>query len=152
MDCQNGVYSACSCSAADPCGWQADGVCDQACADNFPADHFDDTLDCGGVDCTMDCQNGVYSACSCSALDPCAWQGDGICDQACADSFPANHFDDAVDCQATSCTMDCQDGVYSTCSCSMIDPCGWAGDGICDQACADNFPGDHFDDSADCGG
>jgi hypothetical protein len=27
-------------------GWQTDGVCDDVCATNFPADHFDDAADC----------------------------------------------------------------------------------------------------------
>ncbi|MBZ0234325.1 MAG: hypothetical protein K8M05_18495 [Deltaproteobacteria bacterium] len=96
-ECASGIYSACTCSAADPCGWLGDGVCDSACTANFPADHFDDFSDCAAV-CASNCQNLQYSACSCSSVDPCNWQGDGVCDAACAQSFPADHFDDSSDC------------------------------------------------------
>jgi len=48
--------------------------------------------------CNGECWNGSYSACTCSAADPCGWQGDGVCDAACAASYPGDHFDDATDC------------------------------------------------------
>jgi uncharacterized protein YkwD len=47
QDCAMRTYSACSCSAADPCDWGDDGYCDDNCAGQFPEDHFDDSNDCG---------------------------------------------------------------------------------------------------------
>lgn len=95
--CASGLYTACTCATSDPCGWLADGTCDGYCAAAFPGDYFDDFSDCAAA-CAEDCSNLTYSACSCAAVDPCNWQGDGVCDSACADSFPADHFDDSADC------------------------------------------------------
>ncbi len=44
--CEMGAPSNCTCAASDPCGWVEDGICNTFCADFFPADHFDDTVDC----------------------------------------------------------------------------------------------------------
>jgi hypothetical protein len=99
---------------------------------------------CGGA-----CDAGTYTACTCGDSDPCGWSPDGVCDSYCSMNFPANHFDDLVDC-ATACSADCQAGTYSSCSCSSADPCGWQADGTCDASCASNFVSDHFDDAADC--
>jgi hypothetical protein len=38
---------------------------------------------------------------------------------------------------------------YSPCNCAIEDPCGWAGDTICDDACLLVID-EMFDDSADC--
>lgn len=96
-ECISGTYSACTCGASDPCDWLGDGVCDSYCTAAFPANHLDDVTDCAAA-CAPDCQAGTYSACSCAAVDPCNWQGDNVCDAVCAQSFPADHFDDAIDC------------------------------------------------------
>jgi len=40
---------------------------------------------------------------------------------------------------------------YTTCTCGVADPCGWAGNGVCDGACDSILPSGHFDDAADCG-
>ncbi len=43
--------------------------------------------------------------------------------------------------------------VYSSCTCAADDPCGWAGDGRCDDECVTGDTTDEmFDDSEDCGG
>lgn len=44
--CDDLYYTACTCGAADPCGWQGDGYCDDTCATEFPSDYFDDAVDC----------------------------------------------------------------------------------------------------------
>ncbi len=54
--CQDNVYDACTCGAADPCGWKNDGFCDAQCATSFPASHFADDADCGTCAST---DNGV---------------------------------------------------------------------------------------------
>ncbi len=46
--CDASAYNACTCGSADPCGWQANGVCDDACLAWLPSSHFDDLLDCDG--------------------------------------------------------------------------------------------------------
>jgi len=57
------------------------------------------------VDCSDDCMNFYYTACSCSPADPCGWSDDGYCDllppdESCA-VFPS-HFDDSWDCPAST--------------------------------------------------
>jgi hypothetical protein len=96
-ECTANLYSACTCAAGDPCGWLGDGVCDSFCTANFPSNHLDDFTDCAAA-CASDCQNLLYSACTCASVDPCNWQNDGVCDDTCAQSFPADHFDDPLDC------------------------------------------------------
>lgn len=44
--CDASQYNACTCGAADPCGWQSNGTCDDACGDWLPSSHFDDLADC----------------------------------------------------------------------------------------------------------
>lgn len=44
--CDKGYYTNCSCGAADPCGWKDDSYCNEFCEIEYPADFFDDTLDC----------------------------------------------------------------------------------------------------------
>ena len=44
--CAGGAWTNCTCAAADPCKWQGDGACDDFCALEYPAAHFDDTADC----------------------------------------------------------------------------------------------------------
>ena len=44
--CAGGAWTNCTCAATDPCKWKGDGTCDQFCAYEFPADHFDDAADC----------------------------------------------------------------------------------------------------------
>jgi Cys-rich repeat protein len=98
-ECTDLLYTACTCAAADPCGWQGDSYCDDTCAFIFPADHFDDPADCSGAPvCGGDCDESYYTACTCSSADPCGWQSDGYCDSACAENFPTNYFPDPDDC------------------------------------------------------
>ncbi len=44
--CDATSYNACTCGAADPCGWAGNGVCDDACRQWLPQSHFDDLADC----------------------------------------------------------------------------------------------------------
>ena len=44
----------------------------------------------------------------------------------------------------------CSDREPSNCTCGAADVCSWRNNGSCDSMCSDFFPGDHFDDSADC--
>jgi len=150
-DCVVERYTECSCAAADPCGWANDGLCDDYCANTFPGDYFDDTADCsGGPTCGTECTDLVYTACTCGVADPCGWAGDGACDDYCSDNF-GSYFDDTADCSGSpTCGTDCTDLVYTACTCGALDVCAWVGDGYCDDYCATNFPGDYFDDSADC--
>ena len=46
QDCTGLLYTACSCSSADPCGWVGDSTCDAQCATLFPSNHFEDPVDC----------------------------------------------------------------------------------------------------------
>lgn len=85
------------------------------------------------------CDDGSYTPCTCGAADPCSWQGDDYCDIACAEYFPEDHFDDAVDCTcegtcdaetfagyclgATVCG--CNDGAQAITQCSAV--CGELG-------------------------
>lgn len=73
----------------------------------------------------------------------CAVCGDGVC------SSTESWATCPAECPA-QCPQDCTNLIYTACSCSSWDPCGWKGDGYCDSYCADNFPGDHFDDPIDC--
>ncbi|MFH2009563.1 MAG: hypothetical protein ABI333_23425 [bacterium] len=52
--CDATAYDSCTCGAADPCGWQANGICDDACRTLVPGGHFDD-----GADCDLDL-DGMY--------------------------------------------------------------------------------------------
>ena len=47
-------------------------------------------------DCSAECGEPRYAACSCAPSDPCGWRGDGFCDDGCQ-RF-ASRFDDAADC------------------------------------------------------
>ena len=110
---------------------------------------------CGG-----ECSVGQLTACTCGASDPCGWVGDNQCDDSCYGMFPYDHLDDSQDCGGATggtggggapCGGDCTAELVTACTCEMSDPCNWAGDGICDSVCYDNFPNNHFDDTQDCG-
>lgn len=129
---------------------------------------------CGGACGTGSFDSGSYTACTCSAEDPCGWSNDGFCDSQCATKF-GSMFEDSLDCggatggedtsggddtsggtSALSCGADCGDGgptsgAYTSCTCDPSDPCGWSNDGVCDSQCETKF-GPMFDDAQDCGG
>ncbi len=42
FQCTEGYYTNCTCGAADPCQWTADGWCNEFCAIEYPDDHFTD--------------------------------------------------------------------------------------------------------------
>lgn len=48
---------------------------------------------CGGA-----CLQGLHDPCTCAAVDPCGWQGNGVCDDACRAVLPGTFFPDLVDC------------------------------------------------------
>jgi len=102
-------------------------------------------------DCTEECAAGQYTTCTCRTDDPCGWIGDGYCDSTCDSILPGSRFDDSADCAAPPpvCGGDCDASRFTSCSCRVDDPCGWAGNGRCDEEC--NAYGSHYDDSSDCG-
>ncbi len=109
--CGEGTHAEGDSCVADvsSCGAESDAeLCADAgfaCGTHQVADSCGTLRSIGCGPCTAcdgACADGVYDACTCGAGDPCAWAGDDYCDAACADSFPANHFDDAVDCVASS--------------------------------------------------
>jgi hypothetical protein len=55
-----------------------------------------------------------------------------------------------TDTPVVPCSGDCTARRRTLCSCAASDPCGWAGDGTCDNACDTVLPTGHFDDSVDC--
>jgi hypothetical protein len=151
-DCAAGRYTSCTCAPYDPCGWVGDGFCqDPSCETVRPGNHFDDGADCAAPPpCDGACASRTYSACTCGPDDPCGWAGNGTCDDRCDIVAPGSHFDDSADCGAPPvCDGDCDARRYTTCSCGTDDPCGWAGNGTCDDACG-GVAGADFDDSADC--
>ncbi|HPG35790.1 MAG TPA: hypothetical protein PLG63_05600, partial [bacterium] len=84
------------------------------------------------------------------------------CNQFCIDSNGAlsggcKSNDDGKGCVCTHDCTDtvkvtelCSDGFITNCTCAASDPCSWVGDTYCNSFCADFFPADHFDDTADC--
>ncbi len=41
-------YTACTCDVSDPCGWIADGYCDQTSCQSITSSYFHDDNDCSG--------------------------------------------------------------------------------------------------------
>lgn len=134
--------------------------------DGGGGDAGDDAGDAGDP-CGGDCfaSGGTYTSCTCGADDPCGWAGDGICDGYCTEAgLAVEAFDDSADCTGP-CTGLCEisdlsvagggDPYYLPCLCGVDDPCGWAGNGACDEpGCLggeDPPVTEMFDDSADCG-
>jgi hypothetical protein len=59
--------------------------------------------------------------------------------------------DTDVDTDTDLCDGACEELFYNACACGLDDPCGWAGDGVCDEAClVSGWVEAMFDDSADC--
>jgi len=59
--------------------------------------------------------------------------------------------DTDADTDTDPCDGACADPLYTACSCGQDDPCGWAGDGICDEECVElGYVEQMFDDTADC--
>jgi hypothetical protein len=59
--------------------------------------------------------------------------------------------DGGTDTDTDPCDGACAGPFYNACACGPDDPCDWAGDGICDEACVElGYVGEMFDDSADC--
>lgn len=154
LDCALVVYNACTCGPSDPCGWIQDGYCDTYTCASVTDNYFDDSIDCGaGAACAGECGLGYYSECTCDPSDPCGWNGDGYCDQPSCESAFGFAFDDSLDCggAAGACDGACAALQYTACTCGVDDPCGWAGDGSCDETgCFAATGGNAFDDSSDC--
>ena len=59
--------------------------------------------------------------------------------------------DTDADTDTEPCDGACAEPFYNACACGIDDPCGWAGDGVCDEACIElGHVDEMFDDSADC--
>jgi len=160
--CKNAVYTECTCASADPCAWLADGYCDSACAQKFPADHYTDTADCtcsGACDaaqfaefCTLDSKDCTCGTDSQMAVQDCTvycgtlGATTGTCDGLQATCVCADYVcTDAAKVQAQ-----CTAGIYTACTCAAADPCAWINDTTCDSpSCNKDFPTQtNFDDSA----
>lgn len=153
--CEASLYTECTCAPDDPCGWQGDGICDVPYCSEITSTYYQDSADCQtGPVCDGQCGLGQYTECTCGPDDPCGWSSDGYCDEtSCAVVRPSGYFADPADCevQEGTCNGECDTGQYTECTCGADDPCGWAGNGTCDQqACNGVSTGTHFDDSADC--
>jgi hypothetical protein len=109
-----------------------------------------DPVDAGNP-CDGGCAAGRWSECTCASSDPCGWAGDGLCQGYCIElGIVTEMFDDNDDCEGP-CTGLCARGVYVPCTCGVDDPCGWAGDGRCDEICVEGgFVEEMFDDGDDC--
>ncbi|MFC1609320.1 FG-GAP-like repeat-containing protein [Myxococcota bacterium] len=119
-------------------------------------------IECGGS-CDLDADQPTCassdSACVCQGPE---WTG-YICSELCAAYGVLSAgcaYDPGADMDSCWCNQPfcidttiihsaCAALTYGLCTCASTDPCGWAGDGICDQHCVDDFI-DHFDDSDDC--
>jgi len=86
---------------------------------------------CDGVDCDASCDAAGQIAAGCDSAT-------GAC--SCVEPSPE------------ACGTDCSAGVRSKCACASSDPCGWSGNGVCDETtCAGNVA-KPFDDAGDCNG
>jgi hypothetical protein len=111
----------------------------------------------GDVDCYDVWSDRIYTAETCGPADPCGWSADGYCDSYCVEGWVVDlMFDDSSDCPGICsglCDVSATGGepVYAACTCAVDDPCGWAGNGVCDGACTtDGIVGEMFDDNDDC--
>jgi len=153
-ECRLGIRSACTCAPDDPCNWRFNGVCDDQCL-AIGANPFDDAADCTPVivePCGGACNARAYNACTCAPDDPCGYRNDGVCDDACY-AIGANPLDDAIDCPPVivdPCNGECSAKAITLCTCAPEDPCGYIGDGICDDACY-ALAVNPLDDAVDCG-
>ncbi len=125
-DCDARVPTACTCDAADPCGWAGDGTCDAPCLELVP-DGLDDSADCaagGSIEpapapaepCGGQCGALERTACTCAADDPCGWADNGVCDGDCFYVMPGATFDDRADCFGKGEGGTSGSGLAGTCS------------------------------------
>jgi len=67
------------------------------------------------------------------------------------DAGPDGGADTDADTDTDLCDGACADEFYNACACGPDDPCEWAEDGVCDEACVvSGYVEEMFDDSADC--
>ena len=115
-ECDQSLYTTCTCGGDDPCGWAGDGYCDGYCiVGGVVGEMFDDTADCEG-ECWGLCQEVewtvYYVPCTCDPADPCEWAGNGVCDDACLDAEGVDEmFDDGEDCDGGAGVVGGPDGV-----------------------------------------
>lgn len=108
------LVGGCSQPAADhDAAMTVDGAgLDAATDGEVPPDaepDWDAAVDAASTEpCLGTCDASAYNACTCGAADPCGWQANGICDDACRAWLPSSHFDDLPDCDAD------QDGLYDS--------------------------------------
>lgn len=93
--------------------------------------------------CKLDCSTFG----SCDDWNKClrACEGDDIDD---SDTQDTN--EPAGPCNGECTAGDNNNGLYTACTCGPDDPCGWGGDGYCDQDACMDVVSEMFDDSADC--
>ncbi len=173
--CTNLTYTPCTCATADPCGWQDDGYCDKLCEMAFPGNYFVETDDC---ECSGSCSASTFAgfcdndggACSCSlgsmsstnCADYCTDMGADLHAGEWCYTYQATTSDPpeaACACENFDCDdswgvdTQCDNLLYTPCTCAADNPCLWIGDGYCDSpTCNQLFPDQqNFDDSAsDC--
>ncbi len=168
--CENLDYTPCTCGAADPCTWLADGYCDGLCATEFVDDHFTDTDDCN---CAGECNPDEFAGFCTLDGNACACEGTAKTQLSCADYCTGLGaevdpeegcfaYQGVAYCNCINYTCDdsekvaaqCGSNSYTPCTCAVADPCEWANDGeYCDSvSCNEMFPNqDNFDDSTtDC--
>jgi hypothetical protein len=98
--------------------------------------------------CMCDSSTGLLKPTDCSGF--CINENDALTG-GCFSNDEGNGCVCNFDCSDTSKVEElCSDGIYSNCTCAASDPCNRVEDDYCDPFCADFFPDDHFDDSADC--
>lgn len=173
--CTDLVYTPCTCGNADPCNWQNDDYCDKLCEMAFPDDYFVETADC---ECFGTCSATTFSgfcdndggACNCdlgsqTSTNCTTWCGDMAADlragewcytYSSSETTPPEAFCSCenFDCDDTwGVDMQCENLIYTPCTCAADNPCLWIGDGYCDSpTCDELYPGQtNFDDNAsDC--
>lgn len=173
--CTDLTYTPCTCAAADPCNWQDDDYCDKLCEMAFPDDYFVETVDC---ECSGSCSTLSFAgfcdndggACSCdlgsmtstNCLDYCTdmaadlHQGEWCYTYQTAETEPplASCACENFDCDDSwGVDVQCDNMLYTPCTCAIDNPCFWIGDDYCDSTtCNELYPGQqNFDDSSqDC--
>ena len=94
------------------------------------------------------CSASTYSQENCTTA-VCAPEGydSGSCyyHDTQATAFCSCSYSDCSDVQTY-----CTGLLYNNCTCAASDPCNWQNDQYCDDTCMYAYPGDYFNDAADC--
>ncbi|OGQ86493.1 MAG: hypothetical protein A2289_17735 [Deltaproteobacteria bacterium RIFOXYA12_FULL_58_15] len=100
--------------------------------------------------CTNECQIANETQCAEGKIRTCMTDAEGCRYWTELTECPVGSCRNGEECSPLDCDSECSDLLYTACTCSSSDPCGWQNDGYCDAACADAFPEDYFTDGADC--